>query len=62
MMSVGAAFEERNPSCQSPRRSHPNFSETSSIRPTYQSPPPPALAPIESCAVLSIRPMVVVDV
>ena len=41
---------------------HPIASDTSSIRPLYQSPPLPAFAPIESWAVLSIRPMVVVDV
>ena len=44
------------------RRSQPIVSDTSSIRPLYQSPPLPALAPIESWAVLSIRPMVVVEV
>jgi hypothetical protein len=43
-------------------RSQPIVSDTSSMRPLYQSPPLPALAPIESWAVLSIRPMVVVDV
>ena len=43
-------------------RSQPIVSDTSSIRPLYQSPPVPALAPIESWAVLSIRPIVVVDV